>query len=111
MENIESLLTLCAFAGIIIRTIIVTVRGVKNKNNGTPASFDPLFWLKDNALNKITSAVAIIMVFSVKIPIVDGPWKVALLCVASATVGYFIDKAGDTLSTLAKTVRKPTTSV
>jgi hypothetical protein len=96
------IMLICAVFGVIVRIFYSTYKGVKNTSNSSPMQFMFTYWVKDNALPKITTILTFIVGsgFTVKLP--TGIVAYVILGLIAFVCGLFIDYIADILKTLNK---------
>jgi hypothetical protein len=85
------ILFFAAIAGVLIRIVTSTIKGIKNKTNGSPLQFAFSYWIKDNILPKIATVLTFILTsnFIIKLP---GGWLSYIIFGAIGLIaGYFLD--------------------
>jgi hypothetical protein len=90
-----------AIAGVLIRIIYTTVKGVKNRVNGSPMQFAFSYWVKDNILPKITTLLAFIISTNILIKLPSGTWGYIIFGILGFIGGLFIDWLTEALKLLS----------
>lgn len=91
-----------AVLGVIVRIVYSTIKGVKNSKNNSPMQFMFTYWVKDNALPKITTVLTFILGSGLTVKLPTGAVAYVILGLIAFICGYFIDYVVDILKTLNK---------
>lgn len=90
--------------GIIIRSVLRARKGVK-RNGRTPKKFRWSFWLRDNLLSKVTSALGTVAIVFIGIRFSKDIMGYELTMFASLLVGLSVDYIAEKIKKLQPDVR------
>jgi hypothetical protein len=85
------ILFFAAIAGVLIRIIITTIKGVKSQTNNSPLQFAFSYWVKDNILPKVATILTFIISSNFLIKLPTGIVSYIIFGVIGLILGYFLD--------------------
>lgn len=95
-----------AILGVVIRVFYSTIKGIKNPDNNSPTKFDALYWLKDNALPKLTTTIVFILTFAAPLKLPDSYIGIGILSLVAFIGGLFIDYVTDILKSISPKISR-----
>ena len=99
----------CTLAGVISSIIYQTIKGIKNKTNGSPMTFAWKYWIKDNALPKIAAILGFLIgntyitALLAKLP--NNTIFLIVTGVIGYAIGWFLDWLTDVLKIMSPQVK------
>lgn len=94
-----------AIAGVLIRIVVTTMKGVKNQMNESPMQFAFSYWIKDNILPKITTLLTFIVSTNIFIKLPTGTLWYIIFGVIGLIAGLFLDWLTDVLKLISPKIK------
>ena len=85
------ILFFAAVLGVLLRTMLVTIKGIKSTTNGSPLKFAFSYWIADNALPKIATILTLVISSGFLGNLPTGLWAYVLFAALGLIIGYFLD--------------------
>jgi hypothetical protein len=91
------------FLGMFLRWYYTTRKGIKNPENGSPAKFNFIYWIKDNLLSKLFAMLSAASVIFVTLRFSNELFGVEISMIYAFFVGLFFDYVADYLMSINPT--------